>query len=153
MRNNFLIFVHYSLNMNLYVTALKGYCFKSPVLSNFHYWEWGFRSDWWNLCQFDCWRQYQYMVYSYIHKEKWWWHLWAGSLSQSEKLILISSGNIQKRLILIIWNQSRLWRVGCVEREEHDIYIAKPSIHKAAGSEINKMIFATSVGHMLFIIH
>ena len=27
--------------------------------------------------------------------------------------------------------------MGCVEREEHGIYIAKPCTHKAAGSGIN----------------
>ena len=31
--------------------------------------------------------------------------------------------------------------MGCVEREERDIYIAKPCTHKAAGSGINGMIF------------
>ena len=46
------------------------------------------------------------------------------------------------------------WPVGCIKREENDINIAKPSIHKAAVSGINAMIFPSfSWTYFLFIIH
>ena len=44
--------------------------------------------------------------------------------------------------------------VGCIKREENVINIAKPCIHKAAGSGINEMLFPIfSWRYMLFIIH
>ena len=44
--------------------------------------------------------------------------------------------------------------VGCIKREENVINIAKPCIHKAAGSGINGMLFTIfSWRYMLFIIH
>ena len=46
------------------------------------------------------------------------------------------------------------WPVGCIKREENDMNIAKPSIHKAAVSGINEMIFPSfSWTYLLFIIH
>ena len=44
--------------------------------------------------------------------------------------------------------------VGCIKREENVINIAKPCIHKAAGSGIDEVLFPIfSWRYMLFIIH
>ena len=49
---------------------------------------------------------------------------------------------------------SHHWPAGCIKREENVINIAKPCIHKAAGSGINGMLFTIfSWRYMLFIIH
>ena len=49
---------------------------------------------------------------------------------------------------------SHHWPAGCIKREENVINIAKPCIHKAAGSGINEMLFPIfSWRYMLFIIH
>ena len=46
------------------------------------------------------------------------------------------------------------WRMGCVKREEHGIYITKPCTHNADGSGINEIIFANfswTYGDLIFI--
>ena len=49
---------------------------------------------------------------------------------------------------------SHHWPAGCIKGEENVINIAKPCIHKAAGSGINGMLFTIfSWRYMLFIIH
>ena len=40
---------------------------------------------------------------------------------------------------------SNHWPVGCIKKKGTDINIAKPHIHKAAGSGINEMIFQASI--------
>ena len=68
-----------------------------------------------------------------------WCHVW------SWLVYLIDSPNL--------W-VSHHWPVGCIKREENVINIAKPCIHKAAGSGINEMLFPIfSCRYMLFIIH
>ena len=50
---------------------------------------------------------------------------------------------------------SYCWPVGCIKREQNDINIARPSIHKTAISgRISEMIFSSfSWTYLLFIIH
>ena len=68
-----------------------------------------------------------------------WCHVW------SWLVYLIDSPNL--------W-VSYHWPAGCIKREENVINIAKPCIHKAAGSGINEMLFPIfSWRYMLFIIH
>ena len=68
-----------------------------------------------------------------------WCHVW------SWLVYLIDSPNL--------W-VSYHWPAGCIKREENVINIAKPCIHKAAGSGINGMLFTIfSWRYMLFIIH
>ena len=68
-----------------------------------------------------------------------WRHIW------SWRVYLIDSPNF--------WMSFR-WPARCIKREENVINIAKPCIHKAAGSGIDEVLFPIfSWRYMLFIIH
>ena len=91
-------------------------------------------------------------VYSHMHKEKWWWHLWDGSTSQNGQLVQIYNGNIQQRLILLIGNQSRLLSVilmasGMYQKRAIFHLHVKPCIH-LAGLGINEKTFANFSWHI-----